>query len=132
MPYEVHGFSMTEEIEGMSIDQYITTVVLPEYKKALDGFEISTATAVVWNLISFLDRVIARTEPFKLIKTDKEKAEAILFDLLSGLYTIADLLEPIMPVTAETLHEHIGRYDSNRPEAFVVKKFETPLFPRKV
>lgn len=131
LTHDIHGFDMVAHIESFSIENYINQNVLPRYKKSFERFEITSALDSVFELVSLLDRVIARTEPFKLIKTDKEKAEAILYDIISALYIIAELLLPVLPQTAEVMFEHIGKYESARPEKFVVKKIETPLFPRK-
>lgn len=133
LSYEVHGFSMTETIENFSVQKYLTETVVPKYEDSLKKYEIATALSHVWDLIGLLDRLIARTEPFKLVKVPetKPRAEAILYDVLCGLIVIADLLDPIMPATAKIMHEHLGVYDSGRPAKFMVKKIASPLFPRK-
>ncbi|MBP7804912.1 MAG: methionine--tRNA ligase [Candidatus Pacebacteria bacterium] len=130
--FEVHGLSMVERIEGMSILDHINTEVIPAYKKALDNFELGKAADTIWSLIALLDRTIARTEPFRHIKTEPEKAEAVLYDILAGIDAITDMLRPIMPSTAETIRQHLGTYTEKRPEAFTIMKFGAPLFPRKV
>ena len=131
LSFEVHGFSMIEYVETFSIEKYINEDVIPKYTQSFDKFEISNASEIIWELISLLDRTIARTEPFKLIKTDKPKAEAIIYDIIFGLLVIARLLEPIIPNTAKIMQEHLGEYSSARPDKFIVKKIESPLFPRK-
>jgi methionyl-tRNA synthetase len=131
LSFEVHGFSMVEKIETFSIEKYVNETVIPRYTTAFNNFEISNASETIWELISLLDRTIARTEPFKLVKTDKPKAEAIIYDIIFGLLVIADLLEPIIPNTAKIMQEHLGTYNTDRPDKVVVKKFESPLFPRK-
>ena len=131
LSHEVHGFSLVEKIEAFSIEKYVTEKVIPTYTESFKKYEIATALESVYEFISLLDRTIARTEPFKLVKTDKPQAEAIIYDIIFGLVTIADLLVPIIPNTAKIMQEHLGAYSSARPEKFVVKKIETPLFPRK-
>ena len=131
LAYEVHGFAMQELIEGFSIEKHIVDQLLPKYEASFAKYEISTAVEHVWELIALMDRVIARTEPFKLLKTDQARAEAILYDLVSALTVIADLITPIIPTTAKIMQDHIGTYATRRPEKFTVKKIETPLFPRK-
>ena len=131
LSYEVHGFSMVEKVEGFSVEKFVNENVIPKFNESFEKFEINTALEPVWEFVSLLDRVIARTEPFKLLKTDKPKAEAILYDIVFGLLVVADLLEPVIPNTSKIMKEHIGTYPTYRPEKFVVKKIETPLFPRK-
>ncbi|MEI6316334.1 MAG: methionine--tRNA ligase [bacterium] len=133
LSYEVHGFSVVEKVEDFSVERYVNETTIPKYETCFENFEIATALAGVWELIGLLDRLIARTEPFKLVKNPDTKlqAEAILYDIISGLVVIADLLDPVLPETAKIMHEHLGTYDSMRPAKFVVKKMSAPLFPRK-
>ena len=130
-PQEVHGFTLTETIESFTIEQYLNTTVIPGYLQGFASYDMTQSCAHIWELISLLDRVIARTEPFKLVKTDPARAEAILYDIVSGLVLIADLLEPLLPHTAQALHANLGTYDTLRPETFTVTKLLSPLFPRK-
>lgn len=131
LSYTAEGFGAVEEIDAGTIEEFISTKTIPGYESAMARFEQSKAAECVWELITLLDRTIARTEPYRLVKTDPVKAEAILYDLLCGLSTVTTLLMPLLPETAGKLREHIGAYADKRPEAFTVKKFETPLFPRK-
>ena len=43
-------------------------------------------------------------EPWKLVKTDKDAAAKVLFDLLEPLRAAAILLKPFMPRSAETIY----------------------------
>jgi len=91
-----------------------------EFSTLLEEFEIQKATDLIWNRISELDAKIQETEPFKLIKEDKEKAVNIIKELLIELYTIASMLNPILPETSEKIKEAIK--ENKMPET---------LFPRK-
>lgn len=91
-----------------------------EFTGALEKFEINRATDYVWARIGALDRKIAETEPFKLVKTDAEKGRALIASLVRELAAIDLLLEPILPTTSKKIIEAIvGNY---KPEN---------LFPRK-
>jgi methionyl-tRNA synthetase len=133
MFHKIEGFGIVEEIEGPSIDAYIETDLIPAYDSAFAKFELNQATGHIWECITLLDQTIARTEPFKLVKTDPDGAEAVIYDILCGLSAVAKLLEPILPATSAVMMEHLGIGPNavSRPEAFMVKKFESPLFPRK-
>ena len=93
---------------------------LPEnYKKFMDSFELSKAMDLIWQKISEMDLYIQKTQPFKLVKEDEEKAKKILHELVSGLWDIALMLKPFLPKTSEKI---IIAIQSNKmPEA---------LFPR--
>ncbi len=67
-----------------------------EYFKFFDTFEINKSMDFVWSKIGELDTIIQQTEPFKLVKVDKEKGIEIITDLVKKLYTIARMLNPLM------------------------------------
>lgn len=92
-----------------------------EYFKFFETFEINKAMDFVWSKIGELDTIIQQTEPFKLIKIDKEKGTEIINDLVRKLYTIARMLNPLMPETSEKIKVCVKANKSP----------ETPLFLRK-
>lgn len=87
----------------------------------LEKFEIQKATEFVWGKIGELDKKIQEQEPFKVIKIDENKGKEMIRELILELYTIARMLNPIMPETNEKLKKLIQEN----------KKPETPLFLRK-
>ncbi|MES2088032.1 MAG: methionine--tRNA ligase [Patescibacteria group bacterium] len=91
------------------------------FKEALDTYEIQKAADVVWSLVTTLDERIQTTAPFKLVKVDRPKAEEIIRGLVIDLYTIARMLNPIMPETMEKIKKAIK--ENKMPAA--------SLFPRK-
>ncbi|MEW5907974.1 MAG: methionine--tRNA ligase [Patescibacteria group bacterium] len=91
-----------------------------EYRKLMDNFELSKALDLVWVKISELDLRIQATQPFKLIKTDKNKAEKIIRDLIFNLAEIAFLLKPFLPETSDKILK-----------AIELNKMPPPLFLRK-
>jgi len=92
-----------------------------EFKDYLDKFEINKAVNFTWNEIAELDKFIQATEPFKVIKTDEKKGKELISDMALRLYTIARMLNPIMPETSVLLKKLIKEN----------KKPEKPLFLRK-
>ncbi|MES2224232.1 MAG: methionine--tRNA ligase [Patescibacteria group bacterium] len=92
-----------------------------EYFKFFETFEINKAMDFVWLKIGELDTIIQQTEPFKLIKVDKEKGLEIIIDLVKKLHTIARMLNPLMTDA------------SNKIKACVKanKTPEAPIFLRK-
>ena len=71
-----------------------------EYLSSFEKFDIQAASNVIWKKISELDSIIQNKQPFKLIKTDKEEGEKIIKELVVGLYSIAQMLSPILPNTS--------------------------------
>ena len=84
-------------------------------------FEIQKATEFVWEKISELDKTIQKTEPFKVVKIDVEKGKEMIKELVLELYTIARMLNPVMPETNAKLEQLIK--DNKKPEK--------PLFLRR-
>lgn len=73
---------------------------IPEdWKKCFENYDIKGAMDIVNKHVTELDLIIQNEEPFKLIKTDKEKAVKIISDLVVRLYTIGRMLYPCMPET---------------------------------
>ena len=92
-----------------------------EYEKAIEKYDLKTAMDFVWEKIQAADKKIQETQPFKLVKTEPEKAKKIIGELLSELSEIGKLLLPFMPETAEKILELIK----------IGKTPSQPLFPRK-
>jgi methionyl-tRNA synthetase len=115
--------------DGASIKNYITEKILPAYHEHMERYELNKAADVIWLLIKQLDGYINEYQPYKLIKTDKEKTEAVLANLLYGISVVADILSPFMPETSEKITELLG--SDTTGASFAVKTVEAPLFPRK-
>jgi methionyl-tRNA synthetase len=113
----------------ISVKNCINEEILPAYHEHMTRYELTKASDVIWSLIKKLDGYITDYEPYKLVKTDKEKTEAILVNLLYGISVIADVLSPFMPETSEKIAELLGA--ENDKISFFVKTVDTPLFPRK-
>jgi methionyl-tRNA synthetase len=94
---------------------------IPEnFKEAMNNFEINKATDIIWQKISELDGKIQTTQPFKLVKTDKETAIKIIKELVVDLYAVARMLNPIMPATSAIIESTVK-----------ANKMPAPLFARK-
>lgn len=77
------------------------------YTKALNEYNFQSACDVVWKKVGELDEKITETEPFKLVKTDKETAVNLIKELVQDLYIIARLLNPIMPEANAKIKEAV-------------------------
>ncbi|MES3032166.1 MAG: methionine--tRNA ligase [Patescibacteria group bacterium] len=92
-----------------------------EYFGFFEKFDLKQATDFIWNEIGSLDRFIQETEPFKVVKVDKQKGKELISDMILRLYQIARMLNPIMPESSVTIKKLIKAN----------KKPEQPLFLRK-
>ena len=120
------------EKEIFSMSYFFEKNVWPEYKKAMENLELNKAADAIWSAISQLDGYIQDYQPFKLVNTDNEKTQAILWELVFGLANISWLLWPFMPETAEKIMKAIGISEKQKTgwDKFQIKPIP-PLFLRK-
>ena len=74
-----------------------------QYLAALDRFDFQGACDCVWQKVGELDEKITETEPFKLVKEDKDAAVTIIKELVHDLYIVGRMLYPLMPETNVTI-----------------------------
>lgn len=106
--------NLVSRIMKMAEDNLDAPIERPEvagfdsaYLDALDRYDFQGACDFVWKKVGELDEKITTTEPFKLVKTDKEKAVQIIKDLLFDLYIIGRMLYPIMPKANVAIKEAV-------------------------
>ncbi|MDP3763450.1 MAG: methionine--tRNA ligase [bacterium] len=87
---------------------------------ALEQYNCQKALDSIWSRIQKLDQVIAKTEPFKVVKSNLEQGQKLIDNHRTELVFIARALRPFMPDTSEIIHE-----------AVVSNKKPENLFPRK-
>jgi len=101
--------NLVSRIMKMATTNLSEAVVVPpdtipdSFKAALDTFNIKKAADIVWEEIASIDSYIQKTEPFKLLKTDKPRAIEIIKELVTRLYAVGRMLNPILPETSETI-----------------------------
>lgn len=119
--------NLVSRIMKMAMDNLESPVDIAEFENMedyfefLNNFEINKATEYVWKTIGEMDLYIQNNQPFKVIKTDKVAGQKMIRDLVVRLYSVAQMLNPIMPETSSKIKELIK---SN-------KSPETSLFLRK-
>lgn len=96
----------------------------------LPNYRFDKAVQAVWSLVATLDRYISEYEPYKLVKKDPETTEGVIWNVLYGIHTIGELIEPFMPATARAIHEHVVLRQNEDEKVFAVTPLEKPLFPR--
>jgi methionyl-tRNA synthetase len=107
------AFEQTDEEIAASVD-------LKEWRDFLEKYQFSKAMDYIWGEIAGLEKYIAETEPYKLIKTDEEKAGGIIAYLTLRLWDISVMLVPFMPETSSKIQEYL-----------VNREVSEPLFERK-
>lgn len=74
-----------------------------DFIATLRNFEFCQAADYLWEGVDGLDHFIAEKEPYKVVKENKKKAQAMVAYAVMKLYEIAILLEPFMPDTSEKI-----------------------------
>jgi len=81
-----------------------------------------------------VNQYLTAAEPWKLVKSDPERARTVLHTALSAINGVRVMLAPYLPFSAARLDEILGETDGwRRPELEVGRPIDkpTPLF-RKV
>lgn len=98
-----------------------TEVSLPtQYTTALGVYDYNSAAQFIWSEIARLDQKITEEAPFKVVKTDPERGQAMIRALTEELYVIAHMLQPIMPSTSDTIKRAIE--ENKKPENLFGRK----------
>jgi len=116
--------AMSSKAEVKLFDEGRGYPIFGRENSKLESYDFNGEAREIWESISDLDELIAKTQPFKLAKSedkdDKKKLKVILLSLLNGLWAIADWVEPIMPDTSKQIKEAVDKNE----------KPENPIFPR--
>jgi len=118
--------NLVSRVMKMAEDHLASPVVVPEtedmqeFFAILNKFEINTAINYVWSKMSGLDQEIQEKLPFKVIKEDPERGREMIKDMVLKVYSIALMLEPFMPETADRIKSLVKAN----------KMPKEPLFPR--
>jgi len=70
---------------------------------AIEHFRFREALAEVMNVARHGNQMLSENEPWKLVKTDKEKTGIVLYDGLQIIANLAILCEPFLPFTAQKI-----------------------------
>ncbi len=82
--------------------------VPPSVEEKLYNYKIREAQGEVMSLARIGNRYLAETEPWKLIKTDKERVKTILNVALQITANLSILLDPFLPSTARQMRTFLG------------------------
>jgi methionyl-tRNA synthetase len=110
-----------ERLKEEKIERLENEKIPKEFFEYLENFEINKACDFIWSQISEMDKYIQENQPFKVIKTNKEKGQKMISDLIVKLYSVAKMLNPILPETSLKIEELVKQN----------KTPEKPLFARK-
>ncbi len=132
-PIRTHtaGLTALGDLAGLNIPYLVLNDILPRYHNHMTSYEVNKAADVIWELVGHLDQFVTDYEPFKLVKTDKDATEKVLWSLMYGLREISKMITPMMPITAEKIKALIGATEEGDTLSFKSVTLTEPLFMRK-
>jgi len=80
----------------------------PQVRSLVEAFRVDQAVEAVMNLVRRINRYLAETEPFKVVKADPARAGAKVYQALEALRFALTLLRPVMPGKCSELLRAIG------------------------
>jgi len=85
-------------------------LVISEYERAMEAFEMQKAMATIWDFIGRMNKAVDVSAPWELAKkkTTRRQLEAVMNSLLKGLRLISGLVYPVMPETATRMQQLLG------------------------
>ena len=97
------------------------------YHRSMEQFSINEAIASVRSLMRWGDKRINDIRLWELPTQDRERFQKEMIDMTYLLYSIAWLLLPIIPDSAEEMMRRCGVSVESEPQSFTLQKGE-PLF----
>jgi methionyl-tRNA synthetase len=88
------------------------------YEKCFYGFQIDKGIAEIFRIISYLNVLIDREEPWKLAKTNQKKFKAMMWSLLEVLRHIGWMAQPYLPETSARILKILGVWEREKNEKF--------------
>jgi methionyl-tRNA synthetase len=95
----------TGGVPPAAVQQVTLQPIIEQIQTDIEACRYNMALEKVWRQINDpANQYAERTEPWKLVKHDKEAAKPVLFALADQLRVIAILLKPFLPRSAETIY----------------------------
>ncbi|MBR6412384.1 MAG: methionine--tRNA ligase [Alphaproteobacteria bacterium] len=98
--------------------------LIADYKRYMDGLEFRKAMSTLREIWVSGNNYIAKTEPWKVVKTNLEYGATILGTALNMIRLFANLSAPVMPETAQKMLALVG---AEKTPVWPTEKMETYL-----
>jgi methionyl-tRNA synthetase len=90
---------------GVVYTETDTETTVRQVQAHIEACQYNQALQRIWlQILTPADQYLDRHAPWKLVKTDKEAAKRVLYDAAEQLRSLAILLKPFLPRTAETVY----------------------------
>ncbi len=134
----------SDEMEAYDIQlKNLMESTLTDYLDHMDSYRFTQALDSIWTLISFANKYIDLTQPWKLAKDadSSERLANVLYNLSDTLRTIALFIKPIMEDTSKEIFRRLGIDETWEKADYTGLKWgllesgstvikEAPIFPR--
>jgi methionyl-tRNA synthetase len=149
--YEGHLHETARKEPGVIYTETDTETTVQQVQQHIEACQYNQALERIWRqILDPANQYADRKEPWKLVKTDKEAAKQVLYDLAEQLRAVAILLKPFLPKIAEEIytsfnfpqpwvtvrHEDVWVHPCQVEDLRVLAQLENgkvkPLFPRIV
>lgn len=98
--------SKKEEIDNELAN--FATSIISKVEDHMDQFSFSYALEDIWTLVRRTNKYIDETQPWILIKEDKERLDTVLYNLVESIRIIAQLIEPFLPHTSQEIFKQLN------------------------
>jgi methionyl-tRNA synthetase len=134
---------------GQIYEEIDTQATARQVQQHIEACQYNLALQRIWQqILDPANRYVEKNEPWKLVKTDRAAARAVLYDLAEQLRVAAIFLKPFLPRSAETIyrsfnfpqpwqdvrHEDVWVHPRQGEDLRVLAALEggkvKPLFPR--
>ena len=107
-----------------SVLQEAAIKTINEVEACFSDMSLHKALIAIWDFINKANKYIVENEPWNLAKdpANKEKLLSIMYNLLVALRSIAVLITPFMPQTAQNILRQIGISESQKLDFSTIRK----------
>jgi methionyl-tRNA synthetase len=103
--YDGHLHETARREPGVVYTETDTETTVEQVQGHVEACQYNQALERIWRqILDPANRYADRTEPWKLVKTDRTAARNVLYDLAEQLRAVSILLKPFLPRTAETIY----------------------------
>jgi methionyl-tRNA synthetase len=98
----------------------------------LDGVKLKAALQEALGLSQAANQYLSEQQPWKLVKSDRDRAATVLFTALRVIDTLKILLCPFLPQSSQKLHELLGYQSVIAPQPHIEQAGAPDGLPREV
>ncbi len=104
--YEGHLHETAQREPDVIYTEVDTETTVQQVQAHIEACQYNQALEKIWRqILDPANQYADRKEPWKLVKTDKEAAKHVLYNLVEQLRAVAILLKPFLPATAQTIYQ---------------------------